>query len=234
MIELHRDSEHEKGVKYRNFSLGNCKVPEESLYDHVGIKNCLYGNTMPRTMDRISKGRRAFNAVASLGNKKNGINMSTCSILYWSIIVPIVTYGSELSVLKGDEIGELRKFQRYIGRRCQRYPKRSPNYSAYAPLGWMSIDQVIQVKKLLFLRTILIADDRDISKQILYNRAIEFSDNLEICRQNEFSSPIFDILSTSILVELYNECMRMIVDGYYYSKKGLERSYMEESLVEGR
>ena len=211
--------EHEVGVKYRNFSLGNSKVPEESMYDHVGIKNCLFGNTMPRTMDRISKGRRAFNAVASLGIKKNGINMSTCSILYWSIIVPIVTYGSELWVLKGDEIGELRKFQRYIGRRCQRYPKRSPNFSAYAPLGWMSIDRVIQVKKMLFLRTILIADDLDISKQILYNRAIEFSDNVETCRQNEFSSPIFDILNTSILVDLYNECMRMIVDGYYYSKK---------------
>ena len=145
--------------------------------------------------------------------------MSTCSILYWSIIVPIVTYGSELWVLKSDEIGVLRKFQRYIGRRCQRYPKRSPNYSAYTPLGWMSIDRVIQVKKLLFLRTILIADDPDISKQILYNRAIEFSDNMEEGRLNEFSSPIFDILNTSILVDLYNECMRMIVDGHYYSKK---------------
>ena len=174
---------------------------------------------MHRTLDRISRGRRAFNAVASLGIKKNGINMSTCSILYWSIIVPIVTYGSELWVLKGDEIGELRKFQRYIGRRCQCYPKRSPNFSAYTPLGWMSIDRVIQVKKLLFLRTILIADDPDISKQILYNRAIEFSDNLELGGLNEFSSPIFDILNTSILVDLYNECMRMIVNGHFYSKK---------------
>ena len=51
--------------------------------------------------------------------------------------------GRELWVLKGEEIEELRKFQRYIGRRCQRYPKRSPNYSAYTPLGWMSIDRVI-------------------------------------------------------------------------------------------
>ena len=111
--------EHDRGIRYRNFSLGGEKVPELSEYDHVGVKNCLFNNTMPRSLDRISRGRRAFNAVASLGIKKCGINMSTCSILYWSIIVPIVTYGSELWVLKGDEIEELRKFQRYIGR-CQR------------------------------------------------------------------------------------------------------------------
>ena len=210
--------EHDRGAKYRNFTLGSGKVPELVEYDHVGIKNCLFDNTMPRTMDRISRGRRAFNAVASLGIKKNGINMSTCSTLFWSIIVPIVTYGCELWVLKGEEIEELRKFQRYIGRRCQRYPKRSPNYSAYTPLGWMSIDRVIQAKKMLFLRTMLIAEDMDISKQILNSRATEFSENLGICRRNEFSSPIYDILNTSIHLEMYDTCMRMIIGGCYYSK----------------
>ena len=49
-----------------------------------------------------------------------------------------------------------------MGRKCQRFPKRSPNYSAYIPLGWMSIDRVVQVKKLMFLRTILVMADDDI------------------------------------------------------------------------
>ena len=39
--------------------------------------------------------------------------MAVISSLYWSIVVPIVTYGSEVSVMKGDEIDLLRKFQRY-------------------------------------------------------------------------------------------------------------------------
>ena len=210
--------EHEKLKKHRIFSLGGAKVPELSEYDHVGIKNCLFDDTMPRTADRISKGRRAFNATLSLGIKGKGINMSTCSLLYWSIIVPIVTYGSEVWVLKSAEIEELRKFQRSIGRRCQRFPKRSPNYSGYAPLGWMSIDRLIQVKKLMFLRTILVLDDEDTCKRILAARANAFSENINLGRLNEFSSPIYDILNTSILVGLYDVCMRMITLGCYFSK----------------
>ena len=210
--------EHERGRKFRNFVLDGEKVPERIEYDHLGIKNCLFQNTMPRTEDRISRGRRAFNAATILGIHKKGINIKTCSIIFWSIIVPIVTYGSELWVLTSSEIEELRKFQRYVGRRCQRFPKRSPNFSAYTSMGWMSLDRVVQVKKLLFLRTIMVMDDDDRCKMIMMSRANEFCENLEVKKRNEYGSPIFDILSTSIQVDLFDTCMRMIRMGCMYSK----------------
>ena len=56
--------------------------------------------------------------------------MSVCITIFWAIIMPIVTYGSELWVLPADETELLLKFQRYVCRRCQRFLKRSPNYSA--------------------------------------------------------------------------------------------------------
>ena len=210
--------EHERGVKFRNFALDGEKVPERIEYDHLGIKNCLFQNSMPRTEDRISSGRRAFNAVTSIGIHKKGINMKACSIIFWSIIVPIVTYGSELWVLSSSEIEELRKFQRYVGRKCQRFPKRSPNYSSYTPLGWMSLDRLIQVKKLMFLRTILVMGEEDICKRILVSRANEFCENLNTSMRNEFASPIFDIFNTSLQVDLFDVCMRMVRTGCYLSK----------------
>ena len=210
--------EHERGVKYRNFALDGEKVPERTEYDHLGIKNCLFQNSMPRTEERISSGRRAFNAVTSIGIHKRGISMKACSVIFWSIIVPIVTYGSELWVLSSSEIEEIRKFQRYVGRRCQRFPKRSPNYSSYSPLGWLSLDRLIQVKKLMFLRTILVMGDEDICKRILVNRAEEFCDNRNTCMRNEFASPIFDILNTCLQVDLFDVCMRMVRTGCYLSK----------------
>ena len=39
-------------------------MPEKVEYDHVGIENCLFNNSMPHTEERISKGCRAFNAIA--------------------------------------------------------------------------------------------------------------------------------------------------------------------------
>ena len=63
----------------------------------------------------MSKGLRAFNAIAGIGMRKKGINMSACSILYWSKIVPIVTYGYETLVMSSEGMDVIRKFQRYIG-----------------------------------------------------------------------------------------------------------------------
>ena len=88
--------EHNKGMKFRNFRLGNEKAPGKDTYGRPGVENCLYSNFMPRTEERMSKGRRAFHALTSLGIKEKGNGMSVGSTLFWTIIIQIVTYGSEV------------------------------------------------------------------------------------------------------------------------------------------
>ena len=61
--------------------------------------------------------------------------MAVCNTFFWVIRAPILTFECELWVLRQDEIEQLRKFQRYVGRHCQRFPPRSTNYSAVYPLG---------------------------------------------------------------------------------------------------
>ena len=135
MVYGESKSDFKKGSKFREFAICREKVKETVTYDHVGIKNCLFHDYKPRTEERLSKGRRAFNAITNIGIKKKGITMKVCSTLFWTIIAPIVTYGCEIWVTRGDEIELLRKFQRMIGRRCQRLHSSSPNYSAYLPIG---------------------------------------------------------------------------------------------------
>ena len=211
-------SDFRKGFKYREFAICREKVKETESYDHVGVKNCLFHDYKPRTEERLSKGRRALNAITSVGIKKRGISMNVCSTLFWSIIAPIVTYGCEVWVTRGDEVELLRKFQRMIGRRCRRLHPNSPNYSAYLPIGWMSLDRFIQGKKLMFLRTILVLDDDAICKRIFKERSLEFSRNIPKARINENDSPIFDILNTCIDTGLYETCMNMTHRDHYYTK----------------
>ena len=210
--------EAERNSKFRNFKLGKDKVKEKTEYDHVGVKNCLFGNFTVRTEDRISRGRRAFNSVTSIGIKKKGVCMSVCTTIFWAIIMPIVTYGSELWVLRGNETELLRSFQRYVGRRCQRFPKRSPNYSAYYPLGWISIDRFIKVKKLLFLRTILVMPDDAICKRMLTHKAEIYTEHQVTSARNEFDSPIFEILNVCKEFGIFEKCIEMINGGCYLSK----------------
>ena len=41
--------EHKRGKKFRTFKLGTDKVSEVDQYDHVGVKNCLFKDSEPRT-----------------------------------------------------------------------------------------------------------------------------------------------------------------------------------------
>ena len=210
--------EHDLGSKYRTYRLGPDRVREDTEYDHVGIKNCLYNNFIPRTQERISKGRKSFNSILSSGIRKNGVNMAAASTLFWTIVVPTVTYGSELWVMGGDEIDLLLKFQRYAGRRCQRFPDRTPNFSAYSTLGWLSIEKYIYIKKLLFFRTVTCLDDDAIAKRIVCVRANSFIQERDKSRRNENSSPIYDLLNVAEKAGLLETCMNMVHNGWYYSK----------------
>ena len=104
-------NELNKFKKFRYFILGKEKIKERVEYDHVGVKNCLFHNYKPRVEERISKGRKAFNSILNVGIRKNDFNMSVITYLFWSIIVPLATYGGKVWVLRRDEIEMLRKFQ---------------------------------------------------------------------------------------------------------------------------
>ena len=77
--------------------------------------------------------------------------MRACNIIFWCLIVPILTYGSELWVLKQCDIDELGKFQRYAGKRFQRFPKWAPNETSFKGLGWMRLETYIYAKKCVYL-----------------------------------------------------------------------------------
>ena len=219
---------YKKGAKYRNFMLGRDKVKEPVEYDHVGVKNCLFNDFKPRLEDRLSRGRRSFNAILSSGIKKKGLNMSVISALYWSIVVPVVIYGSEIWNLKGEDIESLRKFQRYVGRKCQRFPQRSAILSAYLPLGWISLEKVVYVKKLLFFRSICQMEDIATCKKVLTVQANKYNTNRAHCMINECNSPMWEIFNVAQRLDLLEVCLNMILNGHFYSKKGWNRMVWEK------
>ena len=109
-----------------------------------------YRSRKLRVTEKIGKGRRALNAASGLGIRINGITMKTCNLIFWTIVMPIITFGSEIWMISDKDIDSLQNFQRYAGRRVQRFPKKSPSCSSYFGLGWIRIDTYVQIKKLLF------------------------------------------------------------------------------------
>ena len=147
--------EHDRASKDRVFLLGKEKVKEKIEYDHVGIKACIFAIDNERITEKISKGRRVLNATTGIGIRKNGLTLGVCNLIFWTIVVPTLTFGCELWTVGDEDCDRLQAFQRYASRRLQRFPLRSPSSSSYFGLGWLRLDTLVQVKKLLFLLTFL-------------------------------------------------------------------------------
>ena len=160
----------------------------------------LEGNS--RVEDKISKGRRALNATSGLGIRQNGLNIGTCNLIFWVIVLPIITFGCEIWQLTDGDLEKLQAFQRFAGRRIQRFPQRSPSISSYFGLGWLRLETFIYVKKLLFLLTILSMENTHRVNMVFRERVNKYFMNREAGILNKYGSPVYDLM---------NVCARFVV-----------------------
>ena len=196
--------------KYRNFKLGKEKVKEKETYDHVGVKmNIFEGDTL-RVEEKISKGRKTLNASTGLGIRKNGLNMMTCNRIFWQVVVPTVTFGSEVWLMSERDEENLINFQKYAGRRLQRFPHRAPSSSSFYGLGWLKLTSFIRVKKFMFIFSILKMDDTNIIRKIFELRLMSYCENPQEGQTNEYRSPIYDILNVAVTFGLFNSVCEMV------------------------
>ena len=78
---------------------------------------------------------------------------------------------------------------------------------------------MIQVKKLMFLRTITNLEEDAICKKVLITSAQRYTANFERSQINEANSPIYDMLNTAKKVGLLDICMNTIINGHFYTKQ---------------
>ena len=209
----------------RVYRLGKDPIKEQTRYKHlhVGLFNYINMSVNDRTSEKIRKGRKALNTAAGIGLKPGRLTIHACSILFWAMVVPIITFSFELWVLNDNDIKLLEEFQRYAGRRIQRFPYRSPNETSYVGLGWIRLYFFIYVKKVLFIRGIAILPDDTIYRQFFVLRWRQYDDNKAASRENKFSSPIFDIISVADLFGLYNK-----IKGKFYGERFYSKSQWKE------
>ena len=91
-----------------------------------------------------------------MGIRKGGLNILTCCMIYWTVVISTLCFGCELWVLEQKDIQLLQGFQRYAAGRIQRLHPRSLNLTSRICLGWIDIIRFIVAKKVLFVRTVIV------------------------------------------------------------------------------
>ena len=211
-------NEQKQNAALRVYRLGSEPIKEQTKYEHLGLVNYVNESENDRTLQKIKKGRKALNAAAGIGLKPGGLTISACSILFWAMVVPIITFASELWVINDNDVKLLEEFQRYAGRRIQRFPYSSPNETSYVSLGWIRLEIFIYVKKVLFIRSIAILPVTSIYRKIFVMRMYQYDADKRLASENRFLSPVFDIIRIADLFGLYKVVKEMMEGVRLYSK----------------
>ena len=211
--------ESDQNAPLRTFRLGNDRVRERTHYDHVGIRASIFEDDTSGLEERVSKARRTLNAISGLGIRQCGLTIRTCNTIFWSVVVPIALYGCELLILTEKHVSILEDFQEYAGRRLQQFHVKTPRVCAFYALGWVCLERYIEVKKLLFMFSIFLLDDYNPVKIAFHERARFFFENNDICMENRFRSPTFDLLYTAHSFGILERVEDMVKTGNVMSKQ---------------
>ena len=132
--------------------------------------------------------------------------------------IPIATFGAKLWILDDKGLLHLKSFQVFVGRRIQRLFLKSPNASAYFSLGWVHLEMYVEIKKLLFLHSVLSHDVEDTTQTVIIQRAKKYFDNIEICSMNQQRSTVYDLINTAYTFGFDNEVRNIIYRGQVWSR----------------
>ena len=145
--------------------------------------------------------------------------MKASDINFRAMVVPIITFACELWVLTDFNVKILEDFQRYAGRRLQRFHQGSPRETSFVALGWIRLEIYVYVNKLLFLRSISYAAEGSIYKTVFVHKRNEYEGNPNRGLANLQNSPTYDILNAAKIFGLYDVVCDMLRRVRVYKKK---------------
>ena len=84
----------------------------------------------------------------------------------------------------------------------------------------MRLERIIQIKKLMFIHSIMKMNDDDLPKKIFCERANFYFNNEQFGMENTYQSAVFDLLNVSDVFGLLKEVKSMVQRQHFYTKSG--------------
>ena len=133
--------------------------------------------------ESISKARRAFFALGSIGFFQGNLNPLSSKSLFESFVIPTLLYGCETWILTLPLLNKLEKFQSEIGRRILGLSKYHADMAPLIGLHLPSITSRILIRKLNFLSSLLESDCKKLSACVFRTLAAEDVQNISLVQQ---------------------------------------------------
>lgn len=200
---------------------GKDKEPRVSIVlGNAGLKLCLSVKHMGITLtndpkllketykERVMKGKNAFYASRGIGSNNMPVPPTVLSKLYWSVAIPSMTYGMEVTPISETGIELMERAHREMAKSAQMVPQNVCNPLPLATIGWLSIAAYVDLKKLCFLFKILCMPENVFRTVIV---SLFLSDTRQ--RSTVKGSPVNDLVRVALKYDVIDMAMRAITNG---------------------
>ena len=116
---------------------------------------------------RIGKGKQALYAGLGLGSRSVRTSPNTLSRVYWSISIPKMLYGVEVTPLSDEDVSDLEQAHRQNAIMVQGLPTTVPKPAPLALLGWQTIESFIAYLKIMFMIRTLCLDNQNVYRKLM-------------------------------------------------------------------
>ena len=193
------------------FWLGNDILPIRNHVKHLGIiiSNSPQG-IVEHINDKITDGRKVMVAMKGIGSSRVPLSTKACSKLYWSVAMPTVTYGLEVTEIPEIAFKKLEDAHWSIAKQIQHLPAQTSNPAVLPQLGWMTIEGHVDYIRLMFLWRLLVMPSTSIYKIVTLLRCIHLLNDQIVAT----TGPLFRILCAA---KKYN-ILDLIKNSIYHAK----------------
>ena len=201
-----------------DIKIGNVCVKTEPAFKHVGNTLCTTRRDQKHAIEtRICAARQVVLAARGIGSKRVPVPPLVLSRIYWTVAIPKLLYGLDVTPLHESDIESLEKAHRTNARTIQGLPAATANPSVLAPLGWMSIGSLLAMYQIMFMLRVLCSPINTVYKSLMISRLCEIINTDENVRYKHVT-PVMSMLQyIKQFHVLYNKLCRCIVDSDFGS-----------------
>ena len=144
-----------------NVCFGGDVILPSDVCKHMGLNLCTKPNGVYDMLEtRAGKVKTVLFSAQGLGDNSINVPPLTMSRIYWSVGVPKLTYGLDVTHVDDNCMEKLENIHRQNAKLVQSLPSNTHTPAPLATIGWISMYAHIAIAKIMFLcRTLCLGND---------------------------------------------------------------------------
>ena len=195
---------------------------------HMGVMLCTDKKSECIAFEeRVGSAKSVLMAARGMGNNFVPMAPSILSKLYWSMCIPKLVYGLEVTNVYDENVCLLETAHRINAKNIQGIPLTVSTPAPLATLGWLSISSYVDIQRIMFLIRTCCLPDENFYKRVMMYRIDNLRQNNELCFK--MKSPVYIMLQSFKKYGLY-EMLLNCMDKNDFGSVIMWKKYVKKSV----